>query len=152
MFFYRYQQWKEIVKQFFDLWNFPHCIGAMDGKHVNIQPPPNSGSFYYNYKNRFSVALLAVVDAHYKFQYIDIGCNGRVSDGSVFRQSSFFKARENNSLNIPPTEPLLGGSLSVPYVLVRDSAFPFKNYIQKPFNQVGLTYETQIYNYTLSRA
>lgn len=106
----------------------------MDGKHVNVQPPPNSGSFYYNYKNRFSIVLLAVVDANYKFLYIDIGCNGRVSDGGVFQQSSLFTALENNSLNIPPPEPLPGSSLPVPYTIVAESAFPLKKYIQKHSN------------------
>ena len=75
-----------------------------------------------------SIVLLAVVDANYKFIYINVGCNGRVSDGGVFRQSSIFTALENNLLNIPPPEPLPGSSLPVPYTLVADSAFPLKNY------------------------
>lgn len=29
--------WKEISNQFKQQWNFPHCLGAMDGKHVIIQ-------------------------------------------------------------------------------------------------------------------
>jgi len=26
--------WKHTANQFEERWNFPHCIGAMDGKHV----------------------------------------------------------------------------------------------------------------------
>lgn len=37
-------------------------------------------------------------------------------------------------------------------MIVADDAFPLKDYIQKPYSQVGLTKEKRIYNYRLSRA
>uniref|UniRef100_A0A1X7TMW9 DDE Tnp4 domain-containing protein n=1 Tax=Amphimedon queenslandica TaxID=400682 RepID=A0A1X7TMW9_AMPQE len=77
-------EWKEIQKGFYEQWNFPQCLGALDGKQINIRTCPNSGSWYYNYKQRFSIVLLAVVDADDKFLYVDIGCNERASDGGVF--------------------------------------------------------------------
>ena len=101
----------------------------MHGKHVVIRPPPNSGSYYFNYKGTFSLVLLAVVDADYKFVYIDIGCNGRVSDGGVFRNSSLYAAMERNWLNTPEAEPSPERSMPVPFAFVADDAFPLKNYI-----------------------
>ena len=124
----------------------------MDGKHILIRPPPNTGSYYYNYKHTFSIVLLAVVDANYKFLYVDVGCNGRVSDGGVFKNSNLSAALEHNTLDIPSPEPLPGEEFKLPYMLVADDAFPLKENIQKPFGQTGLTHDTRIFNYRLSRA
>ncbi|KAG5868110.1 hypothetical protein JTB14_036113 [Gonioctena quinquepunctata] len=38
------EEWEAIVKGFYERWNLPNCIGAEDGKHVNIQAPDRSGS------------------------------------------------------------------------------------------------------------
>ena len=104
----------------------------MDGKHIVIRPPTGSGSYYFN---------------------LDVGCNGRISDSGVFKNCSLFNAMENNTLQIPPPEPLDDGSrLPIPYMMVADDAFPLKQYIQKPFGQAGLTNERRIFNYRLSRA
>jgi hypothetical protein len=40
------------------MWNFPQYVDAMDGKHVEILAPENSGNMYYNYKGNFNVVLL----------------------------------------------------------------------------------------------
>ncbi|CAH1957376.1 unnamed protein product [Acanthoscelides obtectus] len=83
------------------MWNFPFCLGALDGKHVDFEAPKSVGLFYYNYKGRNSVVLLGLVDADYKFLYGDVGVNGRVSDGGVFRESSLRKGIDRNFLNCP---------------------------------------------------
>lgn len=146
------EEWKAIADQYLEKWNFNNCIGAMDGKHVLINPPANSGSLYFNYKGSFSIVLLALVDADYKFLYVDVGCNGRISDGGVFKNSSLYRALEDNSLHIPGPGPLPGSNEVTPHVIVADDAFPLKTYIQKPYSRKGLTQEQRIFNYRLSRA
>ena len=72
---------EKIAAQYENLWNFPNCIGSMDEKHTLIRQMKNSGSYNFNYKGTFSLVLLALVDADYKFIYVDVRCNGRISDG-----------------------------------------------------------------------
>ena len=56
-------EWKKISKEFFDMWDLPHCIGAINGKHIAIECPTNNGSLYYNYKGFFSLVLLSICEA-----------------------------------------------------------------------------------------
>ncbi|KAG8226950.1 hypothetical protein J437_LFUL004668 [Ladona fulva] len=74
------ENWLYIAEGFERRANFPHCIGAIDGKHIRFIQPKESGSLYHNYKKYFSFVLLAVCDADYTFTYIDIGSYGRSSD------------------------------------------------------------------------
>ena len=42
------------------------------------------GSYYFSYKETFSVVLFGLVDADYRFIYMDFGCNGKISDVGFF--------------------------------------------------------------------
>ena len=145
------EDWKEVADLFASRWNLPHCVGALDGKHVAIKCPPNSGSVYYNYKGFFSIVLMALVDANYQFLYVDMGSNGAGSDGGVFARTDLRKTLEDGSLGIPPPEALPNGDRDMPYFIVGDEAFPLRTWLMKPIPQRGLTRPQRIYNYRLSR-
>ena len=91
------------------------------------------------------------VNAHYKFIFIDVGCNGRISDGGVFRNSPLSKVLSENTLDIPNTRNVEPGR-ELPYVIVADDAFPLKNHIMKPYALRNLTIHQRIFNYHLRRA
>ena len=146
-------EWLAVSKDYEVLWNFPHCLGAIDGKHIVIQAPHNSGSAFYNYKGTHSIVLLAVSDARYRFLVIDVGDAGRHSDGGVLSNSLFGKALETNSLSLPSPKPLPGfSSSSVPYAIVGDAAFPLKPNLMRPYPGRHLSESKAVYNYRLSRA
>lgn len=109
------------------------------------------GSYYYNYKGGNSIVLLALVDAEYKFIFVDVGCNGRISDGGVLKNSPLYSILAHNSQNFPPSEILPGTSTATPFTIVADDAFPLQEHIMKPYKG-NLALEQKIFNYRLSRA
>ena len=80
-------EWKRIAKEFEMRWNFPNCLGAIDGKYIVMQAPACSCSEYFNYKKTHSIVLLPTCNARYEFTMVDIGDAGRQSDGGVYKHS-----------------------------------------------------------------
>ncbi|XP_057297594.1 putative nuclease HARBI1 [Hydractinia symbiolongicarpus] len=127
------EEWLRIENEF-DTWNFTHCIGAIDGKHIAMENPPNSGSLYYNYKGFYSIILLAVCDAKYNFILVDVGQYGSNNDCGVLSKSQIGMQLENQSLQIPPPTSLAGCKFDpLPYFLVGDEAFPLKKNMMRPY-------------------
>ena len=134
--------WLNIALDYERKWQFPNCIGSLDGKHVVIQAPKQSGTLFYNYKGTFSIVLMALVDANYCFTVIDVGGLGSNSDGGIFARSKLGKSLEgpNNNLMVPkPCEltnaPEYG---KFPFVFVGDEAFPLKVNLMRPYPGHGL--------------
>jgi hypothetical protein len=96
--------------------------------------------------------MMALVDASYKFLYVDIGKSGRAGDGRVFADCDLREALDDGSLNIPTQQPYPHDDEPMPFFMIGDDAFPLRHYLMKPFPQRGLTNAQRIYNYRLSRA
>jgi hypothetical protein len=144
--------WRQVSNHFGNRWNFWHACGALDGKHIAIKAPAVSGTLYHNYKGFFSIIMLALVDADYKFMWLDIGANGSTSDCAVFNSSELKDALDDGTLGLPPSEPLPGDDHPMPYFLVGDDAFALSTYMMKPFANKRQTVAERIFNYRLSRA
>ncbi len=87
-------EWRDVATRYGERWNFHHTLGAIDGKHIRIKKPDKSGSQYFNYKLYCSIMLLAIVDADYRFMYVEVGAPGRGSDAGLFRDTGLFQALE----------------------------------------------------------
>jgi len=148
------EEWKTVADGFYAKWNFPNCIGAIDGKLVRLQRPVRAGGSYFNYKRYFSVNMMAVVDSDGRFLYVTVGAQGSANDAAVYNASSFAElvADNSNPLNIPPTANLPDTNTATPMVFDADEAYPLRPYIMKPFSSRGLSPSERVFNYRLSRA
>lgn len=98
--------------------------------------------------------LFAIVDANYNFIYVDVGCQGRISDGGVFKNSSLYKMLEKGKLNIPPSQCLNERrNKEIPYVFIGDEAFAISPHLMKVYSGIhSKGSKERIYNYRLCRA
>lgn len=99
-------RWEAIASNFENRANFPHCLGAVDGKHIRIVNP--LGSMYHNYKGYASVVLMAVADSEYRFIYVNIGSYGKDCDSKIFKRSLLWTSIENNEQDLPDEKSLPG--------------------------------------------
>lgn len=55
------EEWMRVADGFLDRWNFPHCLGALDGKHVNLFGPNgpilHCGRWDFSFKIIYSEAI-----------------------------------------------------------------------------------------------
>ncbi|XP_029287077.1 protein ALP1-like [Cottoperca gobio] len=144
--------WRTISEEFRTKWNFPHTLGALDGKHIACRCPPNSGSMYYNYKGCYSIVLMALVDADYKFNWANVGGMGSASDVQIYNHCELKEGAENGTIGFPDPDSMPNGTQDVPYYWIGDDAFALRHYMMKPYGQRCLTKEERIFNYKLSRA
>ena len=93
-----------------------------------------------------------MVDANYKFIYVDVGAAGRAGDAGVFSDSTLKKALTTNSVDLSEASALPGISTKISHHVVGDDAFPLNMRLMKPFPYRNLDKEKRIFNYRLSRA
>lgn len=131
-------EFKKISDTFWNKWQFPNCIGCVDGKHIRIKKTHKSGSMYYYYKNFFSIGLLAVTDANYRFIMVDVGSYGKENDDGVFENSPLRLAIESGKIKLPDETHLPESPIKAPFVFLGDEAFPLTEYLMRPIPTITI--------------
>lgn len=145
---------EKVADDFFKTFNFPNCLGSLDGKHIRIKCPSKSGSMFYNYKHFFSIVLIAIVDSKHRFLMIDVGAYGKDSDSGVFLNSAIYRNIENGCIVLPKDKELPNSEFKAPFVFVADEAFPLRKYLLRPYarQHIKNNEAASYFNYRLSRA
>ncbi|KAL6418859.1 hypothetical protein ACFW04_014209 [Cataglyphis niger] len=103
-------------------WNFPNCIGAIDGNIYKFRHHQILALYVIIIKKTFSIVLLAACDYKYKFT-------------RLFAESNLSTSLRDNTLNLSKrTAKLLGSELQTPYFFVADDAFPLAENM-KPYSK-----------------
>lgn len=122
-------------------------------ENTRIVSPEHTGILYFNYKGYFSVVLLAMVDANYKFLVVDIGSYGKEGDAGIFNKSNMGRLVKNGSI-FPPPKLLPNSDVLMPHVILGDEAFRLDEHTMKPYckRQALDDWKKRKFNYQLSRA
>ena len=144
---------KEKIIDMEERWQFPCCWSAVDGCHISIKCPDGGAEAakeYHNFKNFYSVILMGLVNAKYRFVWASVGFPGNSHDSIILQSTQVWKDITQNNI-IPSISKMIGG-VKVGPLIVADSAFPCTTWIMKPFTHATLVPEERNFNYRLSRA
>ena len=136
-----------------ELWQFPCSWAAVDGCHISIKCPPGGQSSrkeYHNFKNFYSIVLMAMVDAKYRFIWGSCGFPGNSHDSIILQSTSMWRKIKDGK--ILPEICQKVDDVEIPPLILGDSAFPFESFLMKPYTNAVLTKDQRYFNYRLSRA
>ena len=134
------EDYKQLMGNMVNMWQFPFCWGALDGCHIPIKCPSGGAEAakeYHNFKNFYSVVVMAIVDAKYRFIWGSCGFPGNSHDAIIFQATDMWDKIQNQE-SIPNIGKLVEGVLINP-LIVGDSAFPLQPWLLKPYTEAVLS-------------
>ena len=96
--------------------------------------------------------MLVLCDSNYKAIWAHVGSPGSQSDCGIYNESPMFQGMQDETIKLPPPEPLPNDTEDTPFFFIGDDAFPLRQHMLKPFSATYLESEQLVFNYRLSRA
>ncbi|GFO04838.1 protein antagonist of like heterochromatin protein 1 [Plakobranchus ocellatus] len=122
-----------VAQDFFSLWQYPNCIGAVGNKCIMVKCPSNRSSHNSDsYKGKYAIVLQAVSDAKGKFIFVDVGDYDPQYDAGIFKHSAFGQALVKGQIPIPEDGTIFN-SEPMPYVFIGSYTCPLMYNLMRPF-------------------
>lgn len=135
---------------FEELTDLPNVIGAVDGTHIKIKTPVESGPDYFSRLQQHDVVVQAVADGEKRFLDVAAGFPGSMHDSQVLKNSSLYRRVLNQEILAGPTIPV--EDQQIKSYLLGDSAYPLSTWLLKPFSEATRDPLEMHFNRELSKA
>ena len=103
---------------FENLTNLPDLVGAIDGTHIKIETPTESGPDYFRRLQQHDVVVQAVADGEKRFLGVAAGSPGSMHDSRVLRNSVLYRRINNSEFLLGPIVRV--GGREVKHILLGD--------------------------------
>ena len=85
--------------------------------------------------NNFFVVLQGVADSESRFIFIDIGANGKQSDGGTFSGSTLYNFLEDFESALPKPTSFEGSGKEIPFVILGDKTYSLRTHLNEAFRE-----------------
>ena len=72
---------------------------------------------------------MVLVDADYRFRWMDIGTEGYCSDAQIFNHGELREKIEDGSIGFPEADPIEPGGPDLPNFILGDDSFALKTWL-----------------------
>ncbi len=100
-------------------WKLPCCFGAIDGCRIPKKCPPGgqeSQKEHHSFKGFYSIVLMAIIDANFRFIWASCGFTGNNHDSTIFQATNLYQNITSDNM-IPKIAKDVGGVNVSPLIL-----------------------------------
>ena len=134
---------QESMAKFGEEWQFPYAFAAVDGSQGGAQAMKQ----YFNFKGFYSIVLMALVDAEYRFIWASVGAPGNTHDSTLMQSTELW-----DRIVAGNVIPNIVQQIDIPPLILGDGAFPLRTWIMKPHGDAVFPEDKRYFNYRHSRA
>lgn len=144
---------RQSMEAFGKEWQFPYAFAAADGSHLPIKCPPGGAQAmkqYFNFKGFYSIVLMALVDAQYRFVWVSVGAPGNTHDSTLLQSTNLWSRIVEGE--VIPSVAQFVEEVEIPPLILGDGAFPLRTFMMKPHGDAILPGDKRYFNFRHSRA